>query len=126
MKEKMPFNFYFFRFLTVLILVSLFFLMPGKSKIFDNWIFFSKAVAGGGLLFLAHYLWNFYKKDPGKEAPEYVICKNCKTPQDSKDLIKGRCAKCSGIVVKLEGYYDRHPKKHQRNPEVSDRPSSEK
>lgn len=47
------------------------------------------------------------------EAPEFVICKNCKTPQYSKDLIKGRCAKCSGIVVNLEGYYKHHPKKHQ-------------
>jgi hypothetical protein len=47
------------------------------------------------------------------EAPEYVICKNCKTPQYSKDLIKGRCAKCSGIVVNLEGYYKHLPKKHQ-------------
>lgn len=47
------------------------------------------------------------------EAPEFVICKNCKTPQYSKDLIKGRCSKCSGIVVNLEGYYKHHPKKHQ-------------
>jgi hypothetical protein len=78
-------------------------------------------VAAGGFLFLAHYLWNFYKKDPGEEAPEYVICKNCKTPQDSKDLIKGRCAKCSGIVVKLEGYYYRHPKKYQRDQEANER-----
>lgn len=110
MKEKMPFNFYFFRFLTVVILISLFFIMPGKSKAFDNWENFSRVLLGGGLAFLAHYLWNFYKKDPGEESPEYVICKNCETPQDSKDLINGRCAKCSGIVVKLEGYYDRHPK----------------
>ena len=110
MKEKMPFNFYFFRFLTILILVSLFFIMPGKSKAFDNWENFSRVLLGGGLAFFAYYLWNFYKKDPGEESPEYVICKNCETPQDSKDLINGRCAKCSCIVVKLEGYYDRHPK----------------
>ncbi len=47
------------------------------------------------------------------EAPEFVICKNCKTPQYSKDLIKGRCAKCSGIVVNLEGYYKNHQKKRK-------------
>jgi hypothetical protein len=47
------------------------------------------------------------------QSPEFVICKNCKTPQYSKDLINGRCAKCSGIVVNIEGYYKHHPKKHQ-------------
>lgn len=62
----MPFNFYFFRLLTVLILVSLFFIIPGKSKIFDNWVNFCRAIIGGGLFFLAYYLWNYYKKDPGE------------------------------------------------------------
>lgn len=50
------------------------------------------------------------------QSPEFVICKNCKTPQYSKDLINGRCAKCSGIVVNLEGYYKHHPKKHKPSP----------
>lgn len=47
------------------------------------------------------------------QPPEFVICKNCKMPQYSKDLINDRCAKCSGIVVNLDGYYKHHPKKHQ-------------
>jgi len=41
------------------------------------------------------------------ESPEFVICKNCQLPQFSKDLLEGRCAKCNGIVVNLEGYYDK-------------------
>lgn len=44
------------------------------------------------------------------ESPEFVICRNCKTPQYSKNLINGRCSKCTGIVVSLEAYYHRHPK----------------
>jgi len=55
-------------------------------------------------------LGEFSAKD---QSPEFVICKNCNTPQYSKDLINGRCAKCSGIVVNLDGYYKHHPKKHQ-------------
>lgn len=65
MKDKMPFNFYLFRFLTLIILISLFFIVPGKSVIFDNWVNFSRALIGGSLIFLAHYLWNYYKKDQG-------------------------------------------------------------
>lgn len=40
------------------------------------------------------------------KSPEFVICKSCQTPQYSKDLIDGRCAKCNDIIVNLEGYYD--------------------
>lgn len=47
------------------------------------------------------------------QSPEFVICKNCKIPQYSKDLVNGHCAKCSGIVVNLDGYYKHHPKKPQ-------------
>jgi hypothetical protein len=45
------------------------------------------------------------------ESPEFVICSRCKTPQYSKDLVDGHCAKCRGDVENLEGYYDRHRKK---------------
>ncbi|MDD2272224.1 MAG: hypothetical protein PHP95_15725 [Desulfuromonadaceae bacterium] len=50
------------------------------------------------------------------ESPEFVICKNCQMPQFSRDLIEGRCAKCNGIVVNLEGYYD--------NPSISQKEST--
>lgn len=46
------------------------------------------------------------------QAPEFVICNSCKTPQRSKDLINSRCAKCNGIVVNLEGYYNHHSQEH--------------
>jgi hypothetical protein len=47
------------------------------------------------------------------ESPDLVICKQCKEPQKAKDLVNGHCAKCSGEVEALEGYYERHPE--QRN-----------
>ncbi len=50
----------------------------------------------------------FSKED---EAPEFVICSRCKTPQYSKDLDDGHCAKCRGDVENLEGYYNRHRKR---------------
>lgn len=43
------------------------------------------------------------------ESPEFVICSNCGTPQYSKDLTAGHCAKCTGNVENLDGYYGRHP-----------------
>lgn len=42
------------------------------------------------------------------ESPEFVICSRCKTPQYSKELVDGHCAKCRGDVENLEGYHDRH------------------
>ena len=113
MNEKMPFNFYFFRFLTLVILITLFFIVPPKSVSFDNLANFSRVLLMGVLIALAHRLWYYYKRDPSE--PIIVICKSCETSQYEKDLIQGQCAKCGGVVVSIEGYYDHNPKKRQQD-----------
>ena len=64
-----------------------------------------------GVVYIGFYFRKSRREQSAEdESPEFVICKNCKTPQYSKDLVNGRCAKCTGTVVSLDSFYHRHPK----------------
>ena len=40
---------------------------------------------------------------------KFVICPECKTPVNQRDVPNGRCPKCEVKVEDLEAFYERHP-----------------
>ena len=75
------------------------------------WDFTEVRIPFGGALIVIGiiFVWSALKKNPKDFEDKFLICPECKTPFNQKDVPDGRCSKCEVELEDLEGYYERHP-----------------